>query len=94
MDSSEKMSRDIARKRIHFISELLRLNLDSSVSEHGAIRSRHVELAREQLEEIRELLSSYPDLKFNQLEKCEARVAMLEEMAGIGAATGTIIDAE
>src|SRR5690606_40952617 len=83
MDPSEKSARDIARKRIHFFSELLRLNLDASVSEHGAIRSRHVELAREQLEEIKALLTSHPELKFNPLGKCEARLEQLEEMAGI-----------
>lgn len=83
MDSPEKFSQDIARKRVHFISELLRLNLDASVSEHGAIRSRHVELAREQLEDIKALLASHPELKFNPLEKCEARLVQLEEMAGI-----------
>src|SRR5690606_38102901 len=86
MDSPEKFSQDIARKRVHFISELLRLNLDESVSEHGAIRSRHVELARGQLEDIKALLASHPELKFNPLEKCEARLVQLEEMAGIGSA--------
>lgn len=92
-DKSEKITRDLARKRMHFISELLRLNLDSSVGEEGILRVRHVELAREQLEEIKELLNHHPDLKFHPLEKCEARVLMLEEMAGIATAeaenTGT-----
>src|SRR5690606_36672833 len=71
-DKSETITRQLARKRMHFISELLRLNLDSSVGEEGILRVRHVELAREQLEEIKELLNHHPDLKFHPLEKCGA----------------------